>query len=323
MVKCLGWLMGGEPYIEYPVRLWLLGESPNSQDMQKLYKRMEGHPLVAGLLHELSAWESDHVSNHKNPSLLYHKLNLLADTGMTARTQEIAETIGIALRHLDAQGVPRVLVNVPKHFGGTGTDEWGWALCDAPVVLYSLLKLGVKESLLAGGIAYLASLCRENGWPCAVSPELGKFRGPGRKDDPCPYATLRMVKLLQASAAWRDSGESRLGAEAILGLWERSREEHPYMFYMGTDFRKLKAPLSWYDVVSVADALSMCPWARGDMRFGEILDCIAAKADGDGRFTPESVYLSMKDWDFGQKKEPSRGLTACIHMIYKRLGMEL
>ena len=40
-----------------------------------------------------------------------------------------------------------------------------------------------------------------------------------------------------------------------MDLWQNSREKHPYQFYMGTDFRKVKAPLVWYDILHVADVL--------------------------------------------------------------------
>jgi hypothetical protein len=321
MLNAIQWLLSGEPWVEYPVRAHLLGEDTRSPAMRELYGRMERHPLVAGVLAELAGWEGCIVSNHKNAALPYHKLDMLAGMGLTAETPAIAAVIEIILRHREAHGVPQAPINVPRHFGGTGADTWGWALCDAPVVLDALLALGVEERLLEGGIAHLAGLARANGWPCAVSAELGKFRGPGRKDDPCPYATLRMVKLLQRSRAWRASPAAKAGAEAILGLWERSREEHPYMFYMGTDFRKLKAPLSWYDIAGVAGALSLCPWLHDDKRYVEMLESIMEKADEKGRFTPESVYLSMKGWDFGQKKEPSKGLTAQLYRLLKRSGI--
>ena len=129
----------------------------------------------------------------------------------------------------------------------------------------------MNESLLQNAIAHLAALVRENGWPCAVSEELGKFRGPGKKSDACPYATLQMLNLLQKSKTWRDGTAAKGGAQALLDLWENSLEKHPYIFYMGTDFCKLKAPLVWYDIVSVADALSKCAWIHEDKRFIGIL----------------------------------------------------
>jgi hypothetical protein len=89
---------------------------------------------------------------------------------------------------------------------------------------------------------------------------------------------------------------------------------------MGTDFRKLKAPLFWYDILHVLDALSRFEWARRDKRFKQMIDLVKSKADGDGRFTPESIWTAWKDWDFGQKKAPSKGLTLFIQRILKRVN---
>ena len=58
-----------------------------------------------------------------------------------------------------------------------------------------------------------------------------------------------MLKALSAMPDWRDGHECRAGAEALLQLWETSQDQHPYQFYMGTDFCKLKAPLVWYDLL--------------------------------------------------------------------------
>src|SRR5690606_39265470 len=113
--------------------------------------------------------------------------------------------------------------NVPKHFGGTGEDTFSWCLCDAPSLLLALLKAGADyEERIKPGVDYLVSLCRENGFPCAVSPELGKFRGPGRKDDCCPYATLIMADLLSYIPEYKDSETARSSAQSLLNLWETS-----------------------------------------------------------------------------------------------------
>ena len=44
----------------------------------------------------------------------------------------------------------------------------------------------------------------------------------------------------------------------------------------------------------------------------------AAKADAEGRFTPESVWLEWRDLCFGQKREPSPWLTCVVHRILGR-----
>ena len=107
---------------------------------------------------------------------------------------------------------------------------------------------------------------------------------------------------------------------SLLSLWENSLERHPYMFYMGTDFRKLKAPAMWYDLVSVTDVLSHFDFLKTDTRFTEMIDMIKSKQDKNGLFTPEAVYQKFKGWDFGQKKTPSPYLTYLCHRIMNRVG---
>ncbi len=88
---------------------------------------------------------------------------------------------------------------------------------------------------------------------------------------------------------------------------------------MGTDFRKLKAPLVWYDLLHILDVLSRFPWLKKDPRLLEMVDLLKSKADRQGCFTVESMSTAWKDWEFGQKKEPSRWLTFLAWRILKRV----
>jgi hypothetical protein len=212
-------------------------------------------------------------------------------------------------------------MNIGAAHGGSGEDQLAWALCDAPVTLRALARMGwAEEPRLKAAVDYLVALRMERGWPCAVSKSLGGFRGPGKKGDPCPYATLVMLELLLELPSYRDSPAVSAGADCLLGLWERSRDEHPYIFYMGDDFRKLKAPLIWYDLLHVLEALSKVEGIRKDRRLGEMLDILQEKADARLLFTPESAYMAWKGQDFGQKKEASPYLSAIALGILSRTG---
>ena len=109
-----------------------------------------------------------------------------------------------------------------------------------------------------------------------------------------------------------------MGVETLLELWRESMTRHPYIFYMGTDFRKLKVPLVWYDLVHVLDVLSRFPWVRDDVRFRDMVGVLTSKADVQGRYTLESVWTAWKDWEFGQKRAPSRWLTLVAWRIVRR-----
>ena len=128
-----------------------------------------------------------------------------------------------------------------------------------------------------------------------------------------------MLQLLALFEAYRDGREVRLGAESLLHLWETSKDRHPYMFFMGTDFQKLKAPYIWYDILHVVEVLSQFDFARRDARFIEMLDLVNSKADAEGLFTPESIWTAWKDWEFGQKKKPSAWLTFLVARVNRRM----
>ena len=319
MNNSIDWLLSEEPWIEYRTRLDLLEQSEQEHSVNQAKNQMLAHPQIQGILYALYKWQEQVVNNHKNVKLPLHKLSFLADIGITINEPEVKKIVELIMEHQDNHGVFQVTMNIPKHFGGTGQNNWGWMLCDAPIILYSLFKFGVPRNLLISGIEHLIALIKDNGWGCAVSPEMGKFRGPGRKGDPCPYATLLMLKLLSQMEEYKDSNECKVGAEALLKLWEKSKENHPYMFYMGNDFRKLKAPTIWYDIVSVTDVLSQFEWLRNDSRLKEMIEIIKSKADLNGCFIPESEYRACKGWDFGQKKNPSKWLTLLILRINKRM----
>jgi hypothetical protein len=324
------WLLQSEPWVEYRTRLDLLEQPESDPQVRAARKAMLADPKIKSLLSELADWPGAVLNSHKSASQPFHKLAFIADLGLNVDDPPVKKIVQKVMKHQSKQGPFQLPMNIPVHFGGSGKDEWAWALCDAPVIVSSLIQLGMHDDpRVQTAVQYLEALVRENGWPCAASPELGKFRGPGRKEDSCPYATLVMLKVLahtcpggrcQGAPGMQKSKSAKIGVETLLGLWEQSKEQHPYIFYMGTDFRKLKAPLFWYDILHVLDVLSRFEWARKDKRFQQMLGVVESKANLDGHFIPESIWTAWKDWDFGQKKVPSQGLTFFVQRILKRVS---
>ncbi len=319
MKPTLEWLVDSFPWVEYRTRIDLLGQPENDSRVVQAQKAMAGHPLVQARLRELAEWPGVVISSHKSASQPFHKLSFIADLGLTVNDPRVKAITKKVMEHQSPESVMQLPMKISSAYGGSGKEVWAWALCDAPLILYSLVKMGLENNRqVRSGMEYLKGLVRQNGWPCAVSPELGKFRGPGKKDDPCPFANLVMLKFLNQTRKGRESEEARLGAETLLSLWKQSKARHPYIFYMGNDFRKLKAPFIWYDILHVVEVLSQFPWLGKDARLGEMVKIIRSKADREGRFTPESEWKAWKGWDFCQKKEPSPWLTFLILRILKR-----
>jgi hypothetical protein len=107
-------------------------------------------------------------------------------------------------------------------------------------------------------------------------------------------------------------------SEGVFDLWNARKEKKPYLFAMGTDFQKLKAPFIWYDILHVLDILSNCPSAHDHQVTKELSGILIKKQDESGKFTPESVYRAWNEWDFDQKKEPSAWISFLVYRILKR-----
>lgn len=273
---------------------------------------------IEALVRELQAWPGQPVNSHKSAGQLFHKLVFVAESGACAEDAGMPPVVEKIVGSMDAEGIPLFPMEIGAARGGTGQRTGAWALCDAPSVLYALGRLGVRDERVDRGTRFLAALPRPSGYGCSVSESLGDWRGPGKKADPCPYATLVMLKLLLLYRG-EFQAEKAACAECLLDLWEHSRERHPYIFYMGTDFRKLKLPFVWYDILHVAEVLSRVPGLGADPRFRSMLKVIQAKRGSEG-FVPESVYQAWKDWDFGQKKLVSPTMGAYVKAIERRLG---
>ncbi|MDR0491375.1 MAG: hypothetical protein LBH28_09060 [Oscillospiraceae bacterium] len=307
-----------DPWLQYAIRLNLLHE--RKEDLDGLRVEAMKDAKIQAYLNDITNFHDALVSNHKNPDLAIHKLLFLLDIGFDTSVFEIETAIGQILNHKDRSGVYQSLANIPQHYGGKGEDTFGWCLCDAPLMLLALSKAKLDYGQhIKQGVDYLAALRTDRGFPCSVSEEHGKFRGPGKKGDCCPYATQIMLNLLSEFEEYRSGVIVIRSIDSILSLWENSMVSHPYMFYMGNDFRKLKAPAIWHDILSVADCLSKFEFARTDTRFIEMIGIIKDKQHDNGMFTAESVYQKCKNWEFGQKKTESPYLTYLCLRLFERL----
>lgn len=315
----ISWLLDSESWIEYRTRIDILGQSKDDFQVKKAYQSVLTDPPISNIISELSDWPGPILKSHKKAGHFLHKLIFLADIGLKADNPGVKKIVQRIAEHRSSEGLFQVLVNINPRYGGSGEDEFAWMLCDVPLVTYAMAKFSMGENQkIQESIEYLISLQRENGWPCVVSPNLGKFRGPGRKSDSCPYANLVMLKLLAQFPERHTDPQVCTGIEAILTLWEQKKERRPYMFAMGTNFLKLKAPLIWFDILHVADVLSQFPWAFEDRRFQQMLGILKNKSGQDKKYIAESIWMDWKAWEFGQKKVPSKWITLIAQGILSR-----
>ena len=313
------WLTGGPAWLRYRTLIDLKGDPVDSGAVVSARFSLLKDPQVATIISELKEWPGRAMKRHNDSGHPLHKLVFLADLGLHKFDRAMDPIIQRILQHQSETGFFQVIVNVSSAYGGSGQDVCGWALCDSPSILYSLAKMGLRsDGRIQKAARNLTELATDIGWPCAVSPEMGKFRGPGRKTDPCPYATLVALKALAQFPEWKKHQVCRAGAESLLALWEQRKVRKPYLFGMGTDFAKLKAPQVWYDILHVTEVLTQFPWLSRDQRLLEMLSLIESKADSEGHFSADSVWRAWSGWDFGQKRAPSFWITFLVHRMLKR-----
>jgi hypothetical protein len=328
--ELIQWLLqSDEPWTRYHTLVDLLGCSENDSEVQTARTEMLAHPQVQAMMAETATWGERPLKRHNDASHPLYKFSTLADFGVRADDPGMEAGIEAVLAHQSPEGAFQTLVNIPQAFGGTGEDAWTWMLCDSPTLLYSLLAMGAQESPALGdgprvqrAMNHLVDVVDDNGWRCVAAPELGKFKGPGRRFDPCPIANVYALKALAQAPELVDSPATRTGTEMLLRHWECQTERKLFMFGIGTDFRKLKYPFVWYDILHVVDVLSRFPFVYPDPRFREMVDTISVQADAQGRYTSTSMYRAWQGWSFADKKKPSPWLTFLVVRIQKRCQNE-
>lgn len=236
-------LSSSEPWVVYRTLVDLLGMPESDIRVTAAKRSLLRHPLVEGLIREINNWPGMVLNSHKSAGQLYHKLGFIADLGVKKEDYDFQGLIHKMGQHISAEGLFQLPVMVPVNYGGSGHEQWAWALCDAPLLLYAALKMDLADERAKKGTEFLISLVRENGWPCAVSKELGKFRGPGKKHDPCPYVNLIMLKLLTLGEEYKSSQVAHIGGRVSVKPVGRKPGAPSLYVLHGDRFQETEGPL--------------------------------------------------------------------------------
>ncbi len=283
------------------------------------------HTLIAdarvrALIARASNWPGYALKRHNDAAHPIYAVATLADFGLDRNVPGINAIAHSVLSHFDGDGfetylwLPRFLTKEDED-----TERWGWMLCDSPTLLYALLAFGYEsDSRVQQAVETLRDLGGDDGWQCGAATSLPRFAGPGRKADPCPMATIYALKALSLVPEAQASRAVALGIETILAHWEHQADYKLRMFGIGTDFRRIKYPYVWYDILHVTDVLSRYPAAVADDRFTAMLAALTEQADESGRYTASSMYRAWSDWSFADKKRPSPWLTFLVTRILAR-----
>jgi hypothetical protein len=314
----LSWLLQAPAFVRYRSLIDLAGKSADDADAKAAYAEMLSDPLVEDLVGELNRWEKQPtITRHNDAAHPLHRLVFAADIGI--KRAALAKAVKALLAHQSDEGPFQIRIMIPKGFGGDGRTQWDWVATDAPLLLFALLRLGIHTKQVLRGVEHILARTAENGFPCFASQALGKFKGPGRRTDPCPYANLIILRMLAEIPDRVESLEARRAVAMLLHHWEVRGKQKYFLFGIGTDFAKPKAPLVWYDIMHFVDTLTRFPFACRDARLREVVDQLAKQADGEGRLVSASIWTKWKGWEFCQKKEPSAWLTFLLHRALRRM----
>lgn len=295
-----------------------LSKSYGTLTREKYQTHIAKHPKISEIIKETRIWPGQTpLKRKKNEDHLIHKIAFLADLGLNKKDENIKEIGERILSNQSENGMFRTLHKYPEAWAEKKDQSMEWILCDAASLLYSLLSFGFRNKQTNEAVRELIWLSDINGWRCKSSnPSL---KGPGKKNQYCPYSNLLSLKALSVTQDLTYSEECLRGIEALLEHWTYRSSQKIRGFGIGSTFMKLRYPNIWYDILHVVDVLSRYDSALEDDRFLEMWEVVRSKQNPDGSFTPEKIWRTWESWSFGQKTMPSPWLTCRIDEINNRI----
>ncbi len=325
-------LTSGEPYAEWVMRTLVLKQEADSPEVVAARAAVVADADVRGLVESLPAWDetAEEASGHHSPAYLPNRLNLLADMGVGAGDfPRVEQLLDAMLEHQDRSGRFQAFGTSP----GRPKPQWGSMLCDTNVIADVLCRFSrCSDARFALALermgADLAPTPQGRAWQC-VPEKPGMWRGPGRKADVCPQVTLEGLRAFSHLPPEERPPHVLEAARTPLEVWRRRAEERPYAFGHGYDFKSVKWPNFWYDVLWVLETIGRYPhlWrgpaARPEDRLSiaELAACLVAyNVDSDGRVTPRRTYRDFAQFSFGRKTSPSPFATARVFATLVRFA---
>jgi len=322
---CLGddpvpWLLGAsEPYAVWATLRGVFGLDVGDPALGRAHKLVLADGNVQALIAELPSRLSPAVVDHHSPMFLPNRLNLLADMGVTRGDSPHVDAL------LDALGQTQDRSGrfIPRATGGA-RDAGPSPRCEHNAVTEVLLRYGLAaEPHVARAISRVFSDARSGGqgrgWCCV--PEHRPLTALTQRLDVCPQIDLEGLRVIARLAP---GGRPRFAVEAArvpLEIWRRRPDERPYQFGHGYQFKTVRWPSFWYDVLGVLDTVGRFPelWQghaahEEDRRaIAELAAClIAYNVDSEGRVTPRRIHRGYERFSFGSKSSPSAFATARV-----------
>lgn len=314
--ELLDWLLAGEPWVVHRTLIDLLDRSENDKLVIAARMGTSQHPSIRSIFTNQNrdgCWgkPKDMHTWWPRKYSTFWILPMLGDFGFTVADKRIAR----ACEYVFSTQLP--------------SGAFGWdpptkpGDCHSAIIIESLAKAGLlRDSRLVKAYEWLIKRQRlDGGFWCKDTGCIGR---PREKEPSCAMATMFTLGALAENPELQSTTVVRRTVDFLFRCWE-NRRRMKYAGHdsqIGTGWEKLKYPFTDYKILKFLDVLSRFEYARRRLQESEMVDILLSKADGEGRFTPESIHEVWADFDFGQKKTPSRWVTFLALRVAKRIGKQ-
>ncbi len=310
------WLLQSNPWTRYRTLTELLGKDKADPMVKSALEELDSQPLMQSLFQDCENLYPKAITRHNNAKIPYYKLWMLADFGYTKDDPGIRKIIAQIKEHKE-DGLYSVRQSLPekgKMKPDSDAETWHALPCDSPYLTAALLRFSDDDENTLEAAGKIAKLWQdEKGWFCWLPFVKGIFKKTGIG---CPMAGLMALSVFASVPDLTNSDAAKNAFAPIRYHWES--EKSLYYFGRSKKFWSFKYPFIWYNALYMADILARFPQFRDEPLVKELVDWIVQSADGDGRFTPNSMFMNFKGWDFANKKEPSPWITFLAYRVLKR-----
>ncbi len=312
--ELIAWLLEGDPWVVYRTLIDLLDKDKTDDAVVATKKAVNQHRLIRKIFSDLN--DGGYWGKPKDIHTWWPKkdttfwlLPVLADFGYTVDDQKIAR----ACEYMFTAQLP--------------TGAFGWdpptkpGDCHTAIIVESLAKMGLQHDYrLKKAYNWLERRQRlDGGFWCK---DTGQVAQPREKERSCAMATMFVLGAFAQDHELKDGEVANKSVDLLFNCWEnRGRIKYAgHDSQVGSDWEKLKYPFTDYKILKFLDVLSQFSRDRNRLQKSQMVELLLQKQDETGRFTPESTVRIWKDFDFGQKDNPSRWITLLALRIMKRIS---
>ncbi len=310
------WLLESNPWTKYKVLTDLQNKSVSLSEISSAKQKLINHPLIQDLIEETKDWLPKAPTRNNDATISYYKLRMLTDFGLTINDAGIKEIVEKAYSHrIDNLFASRGIepIKPQKDKPDPYADIWHISPCNAPIILYSLLCLDPDNTLIKKAVSEL-KIRWENkpGWFCHYFFVDSMFK---KLNVGCQMAGLMALEVFSKMPELKESIFAQNAFHPLKYHYEYGKT----MYYFGRSkrFWTLKYPFVWYNALYLAEVVTRFEFTKNEKLVKELIMWIEQSQDDQGRFTPTSMFMAYKGWDFANKKEPSPWITYLCCRILK------